>query len=94
MENNTNPVELLQQFAEATLQNHLQELETRYSNEDLGSKELLQEGYSEHQKIFSKELDEKIESLRQQSKDDNHELNDVKERYLKKLTPDQAQKNS
>jgi hypothetical protein len=51
------------QFAEDRLQTHLLELKTRYGNQSPGSFELIQNAYKEHKKIFSKELDKKIDDL-------------------------------
>jgi len=88
MEKNTNALETFRQFGEAELKNHLAELNTRYQNEALGSRELLQQAYEEHQKIYSNELDKKIQSLLQQ---DNPwlkgELENVKHQYMNKLSP-------
>lgn len=38
-------------------------MNTRYENEPLGSNELKQQAYEAHQKIYSQELEEEIQSL-------------------------------
>jgi hypothetical protein len=87
MEKKTNELEVFQQFAEEELKNHLAELNTRYENEPLGSKELKQEAYEAHQKIYGQELSEKIQSLL--SKENNgslkEELENLKNTYVTKL---------
>ncbi len=86
MENNTEEVQQLEQFAQERLSNHLAELNTRYGNEK-PEKQELQEGYQAHREIFNKELDEKIQSLL--SSESNiqlkGELKNIKDNYLSKL---------
>lgn len=86
MEKKSNEVEVFHQFAEDRLKNHFEELKTRYQNEKLASAELKQQAYKEHQEIFSKELDEKIQSL---NKENNAwlkgELENLKHVYITKL---------
>lgn len=63
MEKETNEVKAFKEFAEKELKNHLAELNTRYQNEPLSSKELRQQAYKEHQKIYTRELEDEIQSL-------------------------------
>jgi hypothetical protein len=76
-------------FAEEKLRNHTEELKTRYRNEALGSKELKEESYIGHQRIFNQEMDEKINQL---IPDDDpwlkEELKNLKDNFLLKLSPD------
>jgi hypothetical protein len=88
MEKKVNEMEVFHQFAEDKLKNHLAELNTRYQNEPLGSKELKQEAYEDHQKIYAQELEEKIQSLL--STENNAwlkgELENIKHSYITKLS--------
>jgi len=87
MEKETNEVGSFKQFAEKELKNHLAELNTRYENESLGSKEVKQQAYKEHQKIYSQELEDKIQSLL--SVEDlrlKDELENLKDEFVTKLT--------
>jgi len=63
MEKETAEVEEFKQFAEKELKNHLAELNIRYQNEALSPKELKQQAYKEHQKIYNQELEDEIQSL-------------------------------
>ena len=56
----TNAVEVFHQYAEDKLKDHFEELKTRYGNEKLASKELKQQAFNKHQKLYSKELHEKM----------------------------------
>jgi hypothetical protein len=86
MEKETNEVKALKHFAEEELKNHLAELYTLYQNEPLSSKELKQQAYKEHQKIYNQELEDKIQSLLSTEnpwlKD---ELESLKHSYVTKL---------
>ena len=89
MSNTAQQIETFRDFAEKELKNHAGELETRYQNRELASNNLLQEGYQEHQKIFEKELADKIEKL---LTEDNQFLRpaliELKERFVEKLKAD------
>lgn len=86
MERETNEVTAFKQFAEKELKNHIAELNTRYQNEPLASDELKQEAYKEHQKIYTQELEDEIQSLLSSEnpwlKD---ELENLKHAYVTKL---------
>ncbi len=86
MENNTEAIQQFEQFAKERLSNHLAELNTRYENEKI-DKQTLQQAYREHQKIYDKELDEKVQSLlSSESKSSlKGELENIKDTYLSKL---------
>lgn len=75
-------------FAREKLRNHTEELKTKYRNQSLGSDELKMESYTEHQKIFNREMDEKINQLAEA--DDpwlKEELKNLKHDFLLKLNP-------
>ena len=86
MENTTEAVQQFEQFAKKRLSNHLAELNTRYENEKPG-KEVLQQAYQAHRKIFIKELDEKIQSLlsSESNSGQKENLENIKDTYLSKL---------
>ena len=86
MENKTESVQQFEQFAKERLSNHLAELNTRYENEKPG-KEVLQQAYQAHRKIFIKELDEKIQSLlsSESNSGQKENLENIKDTYLSKL---------
>lgn len=89
MSNASQQIETFQHYAEKELKIHTAELETRYQNRHLASNDLLQKDYKEHQKIFEKELTDKIEEL---LTEDNQFLRpaliEMKERFVEKLKPD------
>jgi hypothetical protein len=91
MENKSNAKQVFHQYAEKRLKEHFQELETRYQNQKLASEELKQEAYKEHQKLYSKELDEKIQMLLQGNKELKHEMEDLKQTYVTKLSLNKPQ---
>ena len=79
-------IERFREFAKDRLQNHINELETRYQNRDLGSPDLKTRAYREHRQIFHKELSEKMEEL---IKAGNQflkpALGELRDRFLDKL---------
>lgn len=87
MERNANSTQMFQQFAEDRLKNHLAELNTRYENERLASQELKQRAYRDHQKIYEKELDEKMDSLLSHENNEwlKGELENLKHNYVGQL---------
>lgn len=89
MEKNTKTSETFRDFAEKELENHLAELNTKYQNEPMSSKELKRKAYDEHTKIYRKELEQKENELLQNEKDESlkKELDNLKQRYLNKLAP-------
>jgi hypothetical protein len=86
MENKTESIQQFEQFAKERLRNHLAELNTRYENEKPG-KELLQQAYKEHREIFTKELDERIQSLLSSENNSGlkENLENIKDTSLSKL---------
>ena len=52
MNNEKNPIEIFSLFAQERLDNHLAELQTKYENRSMASKELTKEAYDNHKKIF------------------------------------------
>lgn len=60
MTNEAKQMEIFREFAEKRLEVHKRELETRYHDRKLASIALIEEAYIEHQRIFEKELSEKI----------------------------------
>jgi len=86
MENKSNAIQVFHQYAEDKLKDHFEELKTRYENEKLASDELKQQAFDEHQKLYSKELDEKMQSLSHEDKELKHEMENLKETYVTKLS--------
>ena len=86
MENKTNTIQVFHQYAEDKLKDHFEELKTRYENEKLASMELKQQAFSEHQQLYSKELDEKMQSLSHGNNELKHEMENVKQTYVTKLS--------
>lgn len=86
MEDKAQAVQQFEQFAKEGLSNHLAELNTRYENEKPG-KEVLQQAYKEHREIFTKELDERIQSLLSSESNSGlkENLENIKDTYLAKL---------
>jgi hypothetical protein len=83
MQNKTDTVQQFEKFAEAMLKNHVAELNTRYGNEKV-DKQIIQQAWWEHQKIYDEELDEKIKSLLSAESNSQlkGELENVKHAYL------------
>jgi len=81
----TNAVEVFHQYAEDKLKDHFEELKTRYGNEKLASKELKQQAFNKHQKLYSKELDEKMQSLSHDNNELKQEMENLKHTYVTKL---------
>jgi len=86
MESKTNAIEVFHQFAEDKLKDHFEELKTRYENEKLASEELKRQAFIEHQKLYSKELDEKMRSLSNGNDELKHKMEDLKQTYVTKLS--------
>ncbi len=86
MENNTKELQDFNAFAEDKLKIHEAELNTRYQN-IAPDDETLMQAKSAHQKIFEQELDEKIQSLSEQDKDEwlKTELQNKKQAFLSRL---------
>ncbi len=86
MSNKANTVKEFEQYAEDKLKDHVAELNTRYENEKI-DKQTLQQAYWEHQKIYDKELDEKIQFLLSAESNSwlKGELENIKDTYLSKL---------
>lgn len=55
-------IENFRVFAHTRLRNHVTELETHYQNREV-DEGLKQQAYSEHRRIFQKELSDKMEEL-------------------------------
>ncbi|MEO8861517.1 MAG: hypothetical protein ABI358_08850 [Ginsengibacter sp.] len=87
MSNEKNPIEIFSRFAQERLDNHLAELQTKYENRSMASKELTQEAYDNHKKIFEEELQEKIESLSVENKDahEKEKIAEIKNSFIEKL---------
>jgi hypothetical protein len=81
----TNAVEVFHQYAEDKLKDHFEELKTRYENEKLASKELKQQAFNKHRKLYSKELDEKMQSLSYDNNELKQEMENLKHTYVTKL---------
>jgi len=81
----TNAVEVFHQYAEDKLKDHFEELKTRYENEKLASKELKQQAFNKHQKLYSKELDEKMQSLSHNNNELKQKMENLKHTYVTKL---------
>ena len=81
----TNAVEVFHQYGEDKLKDHFEELKTRYENEKLASKELKQQAFNKHQKLYSKELDEKMQSLSHDNNELKQEMENLKHTYVTKL---------
>ena len=77
MEKNTKTSETFCDFAEKELENHLAELNTRYQNKPIGSKELKQEAFEE----------QKENELLQNQKDEplRNELYNLKKRVHQQI---------
>ena len=88
MEENISQV--FHQYAEDELKNHFSELNTRYQNEsvDNGTK---QKAFENHRRIFKEELDEKMQSLLKDDKDESlkNKLETIKQTYLTKWSLNQ-----
>ena len=86
MENKTDTVQQFEQFAEKTLSNHVAELNTSYENKKI-DKQTMQQAWWEHQKIYEKELDEKVQSFLSAESNSQlkGELENIKNTYLSKL---------
>ena len=86
MSNAAQQIEIFRHFAENELTNHTEELNTRYQNRELASNDLKQQSLKEHQQIFRKEIEEKIEELLTgENQYLRPALSDLKERFLEKL---------
>ena len=87
MENKSQVVGQFKQFAQERLNNHLLELETRYENQAMSSKETVADAYKAHQKIYGNELDEKIKSLFESQKNDQaiRDLEEMRNTFYDKL---------
>jgi superoxide dismutase len=87
MSNDKNPMETFSRFAKERLDNHLAELQTKYENKAMASKELTQEAYDNHKKIFEEELQEKIESLSVENEDahQKEKIEEIKHSFIEKL---------
>ncbi len=81
----TNAVEVFHQYAEDKLKDHFEELKTRYEKEKLASKELKQQAFNKHRKLYSKELDEKMQSLSYDNNELKQEMENLKHTYVTKL---------
>jgi hypothetical protein len=62
MKDSAQQIETFRDFEDQRLQNHIDELETRYQNRDLGSPDLRTQAHREHREIFHKELSDKWKS--------------------------------
>lgn len=86
MSNTAQQIEIYRHFAENELKNHAQELNTRYQNRELASNDLKLQALSEHQQIFQKELEDKIEEIiTEENQYLKPALNDMKERFIEKM---------
>ena len=87
MSNEQNPIEIFSRFAQERLDNHLAELQTKYENRSMASKELTIEAYDNHKKIFEEELQEKIDSLSVENEDAHgkEKLEEIKNSFIEKL---------
>jgi superoxide dismutase len=91
MEKNDNVSEAFNRFAEERLKNHLAELHTRYENEKTDN-ETMELAYADHQKIYSRELDEKIKTLLSDETNAGlkSELENARKPFLDKLSLKQS----
>ena len=88
-------IESFRQFAEDELNNHIQELQTYYQNRGLASEELKQQAYAEHEKIYSKELSDKIDELVINGNQFlKPALRDIKDKFIEKLKPSNSPSSS
>lgn len=88
MSNSAQQIEIFREFAKKQLQTHTSELSTHYQNRELASNDLKQQAYQERQKIFQKELDDKVEELLTESNQFlRPALNDIKDKFIEKLQP-------
>lgn len=78
-----------EKFADERLNNHLEELSTRYENQEIG-KETLEKAYSEHKEIFRQELEEKLNELAQNDQGLHAALQNQKHLFLIKLNFNQS----
>jgi len=85
MENKTNSIENFRQYAEDRLKDHIEELKTKYQNEELGSNQVRQQAYTAHQKIYSRELEEKIQALSKEDNEAKQKMENMKDNYVTKL---------
>ncbi len=88
METNKKPLEVFNEFAKKRLENHLGELNTRYENEKIND-ETIKLAYDEHKKIYTKELEEKINSLLPSENNSGlkDELEKARNNFIAKLKP-------
>ena len=86
MKNNNEAVQQFEQFAKEILSNHQAELNTHYENEK-PDKEELQKAYHEHREIFTKELDNRIQSILSSESNSGlkEDVEKIKDAYLSKL---------
>ncbi len=86
MENKSNAKASFEEFAKNKLQNHLEELSVRYQNEKIDN-ETKQKAYQAHQKIYTDELNEKINAILadNENEDIESELQNLKTEYISKL---------
>ncbi|GAC1590115.1 MAG: hypothetical protein NVS3B8_03890 [Chitinophagaceae bacterium] len=91
MADSAQQIETFRDFAKEKFQNHSLELDTRYQNRELASDDLKQQAYQEHQKIFEKELADKIgELLTEDNQFLRPALIELKESFVEKLKPDMS----
>ena len=90
MKNDANAIEVFHQYAEDKLKDHFDELKTRYRNEKLASQELKKQAYNDQRKLYSRELDEKMQALLQDNdKEQKQKMEALKQTYVTKLSLNQ-----
>lgn len=87
MTNNKNEsVKKFEQYAESRLKENIAELNTRYENEKI-DRETLDQAFEEHRKMYSQDLDGKIQHLLNDENTDVNKVNmdEIKKNYLQKF---------
>lgn len=87
MDKKNKVLEVFNEFAKERLENHQAELDTRYDNEKIDN-ETIKMAYTEHQKIYRRELDEKRNDLLSTEKNTElkKELENAGKGFLDKLS--------
>lgn len=89
MEKNTQPLETFRTYAEAELEKHQRELQTRYQDRELSSDDMKEEAYRKQRQVFEKELSEKMMELSGDSNQFLHaSLTELKEKFVDRLRPE------
>lgn len=89
MNNESNhTIEQYRSFAESALNNHLMEFNTEYGGEQIKTREMREEAFSNHRSIFEKELNDEIRKLAAHENPWlDSEIDQLKKHYLDRLHP-------